>query len=149
MRVTITGATGFIGRRLVDRLLDSGHEVTALTRDSERARELLPVRCHIKAWDGRTADASLVRDVDALVHLAGAGVADRRWSTRRKQEIHDSRVAGSRALVQAIGTAVFFAILFVAANTMMMAGMKLGSFALSPRLRHASCTNQKASMVRA
>lgn len=102
MKIVVTGATGFIGRRLVESLLTSGHEVTALTRDTGRAREVLPVPCNVRAWDARTADPSLVRGADAIVHLAGAGIADRRWSQARKREILESRVASSKALVQAI-----------------------------------------------
>jgi NAD dependent epimerase/dehydratase family enzyme len=99
MRVVVTGATGFIGRRLVDRLIEAGHTVTALSRDGERARAVLPVRCQVRIWDGRSGVTDLLRGVDAVVHLAGTGVADRRWTSGRKREIHESRVVGSRALV--------------------------------------------------
>jgi uncharacterized protein (TIGR01777 family) len=102
VRVVVTGATGFIGRRLIDRLIDAGHAVTAISRDLERARALLPVRCHVEAWDGRSATSELLSDVDAVVHLAGAGVADKRWTSKRKDEIRESRVAGSHALVASI-----------------------------------------------
>src|SRR4029077_7128394 len=51
MRIAITGATGFIGRRLVRRLLDDGDEPVALTRDPEQARAALPVRCDVASWN--------------------------------------------------------------------------------------------------
>lgn len=102
MKVVVTGATGFIGRRLVARLLDCGHEVTALSRDVERARRVLPVRCRIECWDGTAPPTELLSGADAVVHLAGAGVADQRWTPRRKREINDSRVIGSRAIVRAM-----------------------------------------------
>jgi uncharacterized protein (TIGR01777 family) len=84
---------------LVDRLIEAGHTVTALSRERERAQALLPVRCHVETWDGRSGIPALLSGVDAVVHLAGAGVADHRWTSKRKRQIRESRVAGSRALV--------------------------------------------------
>lgn len=104
MRIAITGATGFIGRRLVCRLLQDGDELVALTRDAERARAALPVRCAVASWDpehGVVASDGL-RGVDAVVHLAGESVAGGRWTAMRKQAIHDSRVVGTRTLVAAL-----------------------------------------------
>ena len=97
MRVAITGASGFVGRALTARLLADGHEVVALSRDPERAAVVLPARCRVAAWDP-SADAELA-GIDAVVNLAGAGVADARWSTRRKATIRASRVDATRALV--------------------------------------------------
>jgi uncharacterized protein len=104
MRIVITGATGFVGRALVQRLLKDGHEVRVLTRDAARAAGELPVRCRLHAWDpaSGTIDAGALRHADAVVHLAGAGVADGRWTPARKRAIVDSRVAGSRLLVSSL-----------------------------------------------
>lgn len=105
MRVAITGATGFIGRRLVRRLLDDGHAVVALSRDVARARTALPVSCDVEPSDpqaGPTAPAVLAA-VDALVHLAGESVAAGRWTAARKRAIRESRIAGTRAVVAACG----------------------------------------------
>ena len=104
MIVAITGATGFVGTRLTAYLLAAGHEVVALTRSPERAERELPVRCRIVAWDpehGRI-DAGALDGVDAAVNLAGVGVADGRWTARRKEAIRRSRVAATRLLVDAI-----------------------------------------------
>lgn len=104
MIVAITGATGFVGTRLTAHLLAAGHEVVALTRSPERAERVLPVRCRSVAWDpehGR-GDASALDGVDAVVNLAGAGVADGRWTARRKDAIVRSRVDTTRRLVDAI-----------------------------------------------
>jgi uncharacterized protein (TIGR01777 family) len=105
MRVAVTGATGFIGRRLVRRLLAEGHTVVGLTRDVARASAVLPVRCRAVRWDpaDSTADPATLRDIDALVHLAGESVAGGRWTAARKRVIRDSRVIGTRALVTALG----------------------------------------------
>ncbi|MEW6271878.1 MAG: TIGR01777 family oxidoreductase [Thermodesulfobacteriota bacterium] len=105
MKIVVTGATGFIGRALVQRLLSSGHEVTAWSRDAARARESLPALCEVAEVDPRRAvDPERLRGVDAVVHLAGESVAGGRWSEERKREIHESRVASSRAIVDAIAT---------------------------------------------
>jgi len=104
MRVAITGATGFIGRRLVDRLLADRHEVVALTRDPTRARATLPRAARAVRWDPRagTVDATALRDLDAVVHLAGESVAGGRWTAARRAAIRDSRVLGTEALMRAL-----------------------------------------------
>jgi len=103
MRIVITGATGFVGRHLVRRLLADGHAVVALARNVEGARRVLPVRCECHAWDPAAgAEAAVLHGADALVHLAGEGIAGRRWTPARKQAVLESRVAGTRALVRAL-----------------------------------------------
>jgi uncharacterized protein (TIGR01777 family) len=103
VRIVITGATGFIGSHLVRRLLADGHALVALTRNVEGARRVLPVRCECHAWNpAASPEAAVLRGADALVHLAGEGIADRRWTPARKQAIRESRVAGTGALVRAI-----------------------------------------------
>jgi uncharacterized protein (TIGR01777 family) len=104
MRILITGATGFIGSHLARRLLAEGHAVAALTRNVEDARRVLPVRCECHAWDPAKAGAAVLHGADALVHLAGAGIADQRWTPARKRAIRESRIAGTRALVRALAT---------------------------------------------
>jgi uncharacterized protein (TIGR01777 family) len=103
MRILITGATGFIGSHLVRRLLADGHAVVALTRNVQGARRVLPGGCECRAWKpAATPKAAVLEGADAVVHLAGAGIADQRWTAARKQAIRESRVAGTRALVRAL-----------------------------------------------
>lgn len=104
MIIAITGATGFVGKRLTTHLLAAGHEVVALTRSPERAERVLPVRCRLVAWDPDRGgvDAAALAGVDAVVNLAGEGVADGRWTARRKEAIRRSRVDATRLLVDAI-----------------------------------------------
>jgi len=103
MHVVVTGATGFVGRSLVRELLAAGHSVTALTRDVERAERALPARCRALGWDPEGAlDPNTLRGVQAVVHLAGEGIADRRWTAARKRALRDSRVLTSDAVVRAL-----------------------------------------------
>ena len=105
MRVTLTGATGMIGSKLVGALLERGDEVTVLTRDPGKAREALgPVEAH--AWDpgAGAAPAQALEGRDAVVHLAGEPVAQR-WSEDAKRRIHDSREQGTRHLVDGLRAA--------------------------------------------
>jgi uncharacterized protein len=101
MKVAVTGSSGFIGTALVASLRADGHQVIRLVRRPPRSAG--EVR-----WDPRAADAGLTAGLGALegigacVHLAGAGVASRRWTSRYKTEVRDSRVLGTRALAGAL-----------------------------------------------
>jgi uncharacterized protein (TIGR01777 family) len=104
MNVVVTGATGFVGTPLVRALLAAGHTVTALTRDAQRAVRRLPARCTVQSWNPAQAlDPSTLRGADAIVHLAGEGIAEARWTAARKRAIRDSRVNTSLVLVRALG----------------------------------------------
>ena len=96
MRVGVTGGTGFIGRRVVERLLARGDDVLAITRDVDRARPHLPSSVGLAAWEGLQ-----LTETDAAIHLAGDPVVGR-WSEAKKQAIRASRVDGTRRLVAAL-----------------------------------------------
>lgn len=97
MRVAITGASGLIGTALVDHLRSQGHEVVKLVRRTASASDEI-------SWDpiAGTVDLDALNGVDGVVHLAGAGVGDRRWSDEYKREILDSRVNGTNTIVKAM-----------------------------------------------
>ncbi len=100
MRVTVTGATGLIGARLVRELRDRGDEVTVLTRNPQKAREALAGVGAVE-WSDPTstaAPAEALAGRDAVVHLAGEPVAQR-WSDDVKRRIRSSRELGTRNLV--------------------------------------------------
>lgn len=96
-RVAVTGASGLIGSALVRSLRADGHEVVRLVRRAPRARD--EVR-----WDPerRTVDAAGLAGCAAVVNLAGAGVASRRWTDAYKATIRDSRVGGTATLAEAV-----------------------------------------------
>ena len=100
-RVAVTGATGRIGTRLVKALKDRGDDVCVLSRNAERAGELLGVEAF--EWDpkGDGAPAEALAGRDAVVHLAGEDVG-KRWSDSVKAEISASREKGTRNLITGI-----------------------------------------------
>ncbi|XXF79006.1 TIGR01777 family oxidoreductase [Myxococcaceae bacterium GXIMD 01537] len=102
MKVAVTGATGFIGGRLVQRLLERGHAVHVLARDVRRALDKLPPGVTGAAFELRARPApEALAGADALIHLAGESVAQR-WTEPARQRIRDSRVEGTRAVVEAV-----------------------------------------------
>lgn len=104
MKVGVTGATGFIGRRLCAVLAARGVVITAFTRGVERARSALPPGVHLVAWDPmvRPAPIEALEGLDAVVHLAGEPVKARRWTPEERRRIHDSRALGTRHLVEGL-----------------------------------------------
>ena len=94
MHIAITGGSGLVGRHLVPLLIQAGHRVTVLSRTNGAGRAV---------WIPRPdpANAEVLRGVDAVVHLAGATVAQR-WTARTRRDILDSRVLGTRAVVDAM-----------------------------------------------
>jgi uncharacterized protein len=99
MRVAVTGSSGLIGTALVTALRTDGHQVIRLVRDAPAGADTI-------AWDPRADGGGLdprsLDGVAAVVHLAGAGVAGRRWTESYKAEIRGSRVQGTTALVSAL-----------------------------------------------
>ncbi len=101
MRVTVTGATGRIGRHLVEALKGRGDEVTVLSRDPDRAREQLGVEAFAWNLKEEAAPSKALAGRDAIVHLAGEDVGQR-WTDKAKAEILDSRERGTRNIVHSI-----------------------------------------------
>lgn len=103
-KIVVSGATGFIGKRLVGSLVRRGDEVTALTRDPERARGTLAEPVRLERWDAGQGDARIeaLETCDAVVHLAGERAVGTRWSAAVKREIMDSRVRSTERIVRAI-----------------------------------------------
>jgi uncharacterized protein (TIGR01777 family) len=104
MRVTITGATGLVGTRLVDALRRRGDEVTVLSRDPDRARATLGVDAAGWQPESEPAPADALSGRDAVVHLAGENIAQR-WNDGVKRRIRTSRELGTRNLVAGLRAA--------------------------------------------
>jgi hypothetical protein len=101
-RIAITGATGLLGTALVPFLTGAGHEVVRVTRRPAAAAQL-PAGVRDIGWDPERGelDARALEGVDAVVHLAGAPVSER-WTEEHKREIRDSRVKGTRLLMETL-----------------------------------------------
>ncbi|WP_281322529.1 TIGR01777 family oxidoreductase [Flavobacterium aestivum] len=94
--VLITGGTGFIGKYLTKMLLDKGYTVSILTRSSKPNTEGITYY----VWDvtNRSIDEEAVLRADYIIHLAGEGIAEKRWTAKRKAEIIDSRTLSAQLI---------------------------------------------------
>jgi uncharacterized protein (TIGR01777 family) len=101
VEVAITGATGLIGSALARSLRDDGHTVLPLVRPASTGQR---AGADAVRWDpvAGTIEAGALEGIDAVVHLAGAGIGDKRWSPARKREILESRTRGTDLLARAL-----------------------------------------------
>lgn len=109
MKVALFGGTGFIGRNLTEELLADGYEVMIVTRSLDKAGKFIGQYApgtEIKAvkWDPALPLSAVpeLQDTEAIINLAGESIGSRRWTDSVKQEILDSRVKTTQALVSAI-----------------------------------------------
>ncbi|GAB3009232.1 TIGR01777 family oxidoreductase [Niabella terrae] len=100
-RVLITGGTGLVGKALTKVLIAKGYEVLLFTRKPPGVVQG-PVRLIHWDPDTGTIDGEQLRKADHIIHLAGAGLADKRWTKARKKEIMGSRVNSGRLLAQTL-----------------------------------------------
>lgn len=103
-KIIITGATGSIGRNLVQQLTARGDQVIVFSRNPEIAEVKLPQVKKFFKWDYERVDAMMLElhGVDAVVHLAGANLGAKRWSDEYKKLAYDSRIISTGNLVEAI-----------------------------------------------
>lgn len=100
--IVITGGTGLVGSALSTLLNEKGYKVIVLTRNASGKNSTDQLQ--YREWDVRkqTIDATAIREADVIVHLAGAGVADKRWSKAYKKEILESRTLSAALLVKSL-----------------------------------------------
>ena len=96
-RIAISGSSGLIGTALVGHLKSEGHTVQRLVRRA-------PVAADEVQWDPQTGfvDLTALAGVDAIIHLAGVGVGDKRWTKKYKSEILNSRLLGTTTIAKAV-----------------------------------------------
>ena len=115
--IMITGGTGTVGKRLTDLLLKKGHSViivgrgehskgSSTSKPSNSSSAFNQTNLRYAQWniDAQTIDESAIQQADYIIHLAGAGVADKRWSDARKKEIADSRINSCALIVKALSS---------------------------------------------
>ncbi|QMS90461.1 TIGR01777 family protein [Nostoc edaphicum CCNP1411] len=111
MKVAITGATGFVGSRLVQRLHGKGHKIVVLTRNTTFAQKVFPSEAfpnvEIVAYTPNASGSwqGVIASCDGVVNLAGEPIGEGRWTPERKQEILNSRKFGTQKVVEAIANA--------------------------------------------
>ncbi|HMG82469.1 MAG TPA: TIGR01777 family oxidoreductase [Ferruginibacter sp.] len=99
--VLITGGTGLIGKELTKKLLEKGYKVIILTRKLPQNSAVLESNVSYAIWDikKQTIDVAAMQKADHIIHLAGAGVVDKKWTAAYKKEIQDSRTKSSELLI--------------------------------------------------
>jgi uncharacterized protein (TIGR01777 family) len=104
MRIFLTGGTGLVGSRLIDRLTERGDQIILLTRRPEAAKQGVCAKCTVVEGDptvqGGWMDA--IANCDAVVHLAGEGIFGRRWTAEFKELLRTSRVQGTGNVAEAV-----------------------------------------------
>src|SRR4051812_34222597 len=100
--ILITGGTGLIGTHLTELFTTRGYRVIILTRSPGKEKNNKSVS--YAAWDikKQTVDLEAVLSADAIIHLAGAGVADKKWTESYKKEIVESRTLGIKLLIDVL-----------------------------------------------
>ena len=113
--VLITGGTGLIGTELSKLLFDNGYQVRILSRSKSSLKNK---NYHYYTWNIATKEIELaaLKNVHYIIHLAGAGIADKRWTATRKKHILDSRVEGTRLLLETLEQINHRPLKFIAAS---------------------------------
>jgi uncharacterized protein (TIGR01777 family) len=93
-KILITGASGLVGTRLTELLVDQGYEVCHLGRSKKSGK----IKSFVWNIETGAFDKSALAGVTSIIHLAGAGVADKRWTKKRKEEILQSRIKSTALL---------------------------------------------------
>ena len=102
MKIIITGGTGLIGCELTQTLARDGHQLTSLVREVKLPSNHPATFLKWNVEHGQIEDTPKLDRHDAVIHLAGESVAEGRWTEERKRRIRDSRVKGTRLLVQTL-----------------------------------------------
>jgi uncharacterized protein (TIGR01777 family) len=97
--ILITGGTGLVGRQLIPALQAHGHEISILSR---KQTTIYGVKVYLWDVDEQTIDPKAFEGIDTIIHLAGEGIGDKKWTDERKKEIIDSRVKSAKLLYKTI-----------------------------------------------
>ncbi len=98
MKILMTGATGLIGKEIGKRLVQEGHELTVISRCAKKARLALPFPATVIEGDLSKGPLTAPAEAEAIIHLMGESVGEKRWSTKVKADILKSRETGTKNL---------------------------------------------------
>ena len=103
-RIVVTGATGFIGKKLVEELVKRNNDVIVFSRDAEKAKSIFPTVKECMEWDYRNPEPwkSKLENSDVVIHLAGINLFAKRWNDEFKKSVLESRQLSTKNLVEAI-----------------------------------------------
>ncbi|MGD9677358.1 MAG: TIGR01777 family oxidoreductase [Vulcanibacillus sp.] len=107
IKILIFGGTGFIGERLIELLTIKQNEVVVMTRNIERAKAKFGDKVQACTWEKTLAPCDELNNVDVVINLTGESIGSGRWTKAKKEEILNSRVRTTRAIVDAIERGVF------------------------------------------
>ncbi len=104
MNVLITGATGLVGREIGKKVASLGHKIFVVSRNAVKAKLECPFPCEVieGSLDQNAISDPRLKDIEAVIHLAGESVAESRWSDAKKKRIHDSRSLGTKHLIESL-----------------------------------------------
>jgi len=104
MKVGLMGGTGFVGASLLNQLVAKGYKIVLLTRDKKKAIHLESQTIQVVQWQADDLDSwkESIEGCDAIINLAGEGIAAKRWTKQQKEKIKTSRIQSTRSLVRVI-----------------------------------------------
>lgn len=107
MKILITGATGFVGKKLTNQLIDLGHEIHVLSRDKHKAKEIFP-QDRVTAFEWRNnlelPPSEALQGINGVINLMGENIAAKRWTAEQKKILKESRVDATLNLIKQIET---------------------------------------------
>lgn len=124
--ILITGGTGLVGKKLTELLISEGYSVSHLSRKKSQNG----IKTFLWDVENNKIDVDCIKNCDAIVHLAGAGVADSRWTAERKKEILNSRILSSKLLLETIKNNPNQLKTFISASAIGIYGSDLSSTAV-------------------
>ena len=122
--ILITGATGLVGSKLTELLLQKGYRVSHLGR----AKKNGPIPSFEWNINTEQMDIQALKGIDAIIHLAGAGIADKRWTVERKREILESRTRSSALLFKSLASQTHQVKAVISASAIGYYGFGLGEW---------------------
>tara|TARA_Y100000780_G_scaffold232412_1_gene263629 strand:+ start:33668 stop:35029 length:1362 start_codon:yes stop_codon:yes gene_type:complete len=104
LKVLVTGATGFVGKKICRKLILAGYQLVISTRSKKRTEKDFPYPAEIIEWDyaNQDFDAKHLEGVDSVIHLMGESIASGRWTSDRKERLYKSRIESTNKIVKAI-----------------------------------------------